>query len=338
MEHSPTPDQPAGGDSLDIVARKASESLLEHETDVIKEWLKRIIDDLGLFSLQTFPTRELTVGFPELISSLARAISKPDIDLSGSPVLTEVAALLATLRKEEPDVGKMFDDYSLLKQLLLEAAAREMRYTDRLALGVARRLDEGFSQILKAGLTAYIERHSMELQHLANTDAMTGLYNVRYFRHQLHRNLEMFKRYRIPFSLVMIDLDKLKQLNDACGHQYGDRALKNLAAIMNDEKRETDVAVRYGGDEFFIVLPGTATEEAERLALRVNQRVQELNLETGGIEMTGVSIGVVSCPANGTDVGTLRARADRALYLAKSIGGSTVARYHEFSLEPQVIF
>ena len=136
----------------------------------------------------------------------------------------------------------------------------------------------------------------------------------------------------------MIDLDRLKQLNDVCGHQAGDRALKHLAALMNGEKRETDIAVRYGGDEFFLLLPGTLTEEAEQLAMRIRHCVQALNLSSGGREMTGVSIGVVSCPSDGTDVGTLRAKADRALYLAKSIGGGAVARYQEFSMEPQVIF
>lgn len=324
--------------SYAIVARKASDSLKSHETQVIREWLKSVIDELGLLSLQTFPTQELATSLPELISALARAIQDPSADLTDNYELNTIATHLATIRKEEPSAAKLVDDCALLKKIMLKAAAQDLRDSDMAALNISQRLDDSFRQFFKAGIEAYIEQHSQELKHLANTDALTGLFNVRYFRQQLHRNLEMFKRYRIPFSLLMIDLDKLKQLNDTCGHQAGDRALKHLASIMIEEKRETDTAVRYGGDEFFLLLPGTTTEEAERLAIRINKRVRDLNLSSGGREMTGISIGIVSCPADGSDVGTLRAKADRALYLAKSIGGGSVARYQEFSLEPQVVF
>ena len=80
----------------------------------------------------------------------------------------------------------------------------------------------------------------------------------------------------------------------------------------------------------WLLLPGTAADEGERLAYRISRRVKELNLRTQGEEITGVSIGIVSCPDNGTDVGALRSRADRAMYLAKTLGGGTVARFRDF--------
>ncbi len=321
---------PPTGSGVSPVFQKASASLKSRETQVIKLWLKDMIDTLGLTSLQAFPTQELTEGFPRIINSIAEAIEEPDAFSSGGKEVAEVSAKLATLRKEDSSLDKLIDDYTLLKRLMFEAAAADLRRSDEAVLRISQNLDEGFNRIFKEGLKAYVEQHSSNLQHLADTDALTGLYNVRYFRRQLHKHLEMYKRYRIPFSMLMLDLDSLKQLNDACGHQSGDLALKHLAAIMTTEKRETDVAVRYGGDEFFLVLPGTAASEGERLAYRIVRSVRRLNIHSNGREMTGVSIGVVSCPENGADVGTLRAKADRALYLAKAIGGASVACYQEF--------
>ncbi|MHB8859549.1 MAG: GGDEF domain-containing protein [Thermoleophilia bacterium] len=309
---------------------KARDSLKNHETEVIKSWLKQVIDTLGMSSLLAFPTQELTSGFPGLIQSIADAIEQPETISSRLPEITQLSSKLATLRKEDPSIDQLMDDYSLLKRLMFDAASADLRRSDTAVLNLCQNLDDGFSHVLKEGLKAYIEEHSSQLQHLADTDALTGLYNVRYFRRQLHRNLELYKRYRIPFSLMMLDLDGLKELNDVRGHHSGDLALKHLAAILATEKRETDVAVRYGGDEFFVVLPGTTAIDGERLAYRVVRDVRRLNIQSGGREITGVSVGVVSCPANGTDVGTLRAKADRALYLAKAIGGASVACYQEF--------
>jgi len=312
------------------IIRKASISLRSQETEVIKAWLMHVIDSLGLDSLQAFPTRELAVGFPAIIDEIADAIADPVSANSNGREVAEVSALLARLRKEDASIEKLVDDYSLLKSLMFEAAATDLRQSDMAVLQITRNLEAGFNSVLKEGLRAYVEQHSSRLQHLADTDALTGLYNVRYFRSQLHKNLEMYKRYRIPFSLLMLDLDNLKELNDARGHQTGDLALRHLSGIMNEEKRETDIAVRYGGDEFFLVLPGTDATDGERLAYRIVRRVRQLNINSGGNDITGVSIGVVSCPENGSDVGALRAKADRALYLAKAIGGASVACFQEF--------
>lgn len=312
------------------VSQKAASSLKSREIQVIKAWFQQIIDSLGLSSLQSFPTSELAERLPGVIDGMADAIVDPAAINFRLREVTEVSGLLARLRKEDNSVERFVNDYGLLKGLMFEAAAADMRQSDIAVLGISRNLDEGFSRIMIEGLKAYVEQHSSRLQHLADTDALTGLYNVRYFRSQLHKNLEMYKRYRIPFSLLMLDLDNLKELNDARGHQTGDLALKHLSSIMTDEKRETDVAVRYGGDEFFFVLPGTGASEGERLAYRIVRRVRQLNIHSSGRDITGVSIGVVSCPDNGSDVGTLRAKADRALYLAKAIGGSSVACFQEF--------
>ena len=310
---------------------KASVSLKSREADLIRTWLMAVIDDLGLASLQSFPVQELSKGFPELIDSICGLLTGLDENRYDNDVLDDVAVKIATLRKDGPVLEKMLDDYSLLKQLLLEAATGDLRKSDLAAVGLSIKIDEGLFRLLKAGIEAFIQESFLQQEQVANTDALTGLFNIRYFRAQMHRNLEMYKRYRIPFALLMLDLDGLRELNGALGHTAGDSAIKHLAMVMNREKRETDVAVRYGGDEFFLLLPGTSAGGAERLAGRISRKVREINLRTSGSEITGVSIGVVSCPTDGTDVGALRAKADRAMYLAKSLGGASFTRYQDFA-------
>lgn len=318
-----------GRTGIEALAERAGAAIARNDTFIIKEWLKGVIDALGLASLKSFPTQELSSGFPSLIGGIAGGVATAE-PVSADSEAMKIASLLATVRKEDPSVADVIDDYSMLKELMVEALSSDLRESDMAVIEMTRRLDQGFNEVFKAGIKTYLDNSSRRLQRLADTDALTGLYNVRFFRRQLHGNLEMYKRYRIPFSLLMLDLDELKQLNDVRGHSAGDRALKHLAAIMRKEKRETDIAVRYGGDEFFLLLPGTRSEEAVRLARRIIRKVRGVNLGTGGAEMTGVSIGIVSCPTNGTDVGTLRARADRALQLAKAIGGNAVAGHGDF--------
>lgn len=312
------------------VTRKLGLSLRGRQDFIVREWLKRLIDDLGLDSLRSFPTRELTRDIPGLIGLMSDhllADGAAELDASG---IMSMVSTIGDVRKENSDLPRLVQDYVLLKRLMIEAAVSGLRNSDRAVIDGMTAIDEAFHQILQAGLENYFEKNGSETGTHADTDALTNLYNVRYFRRQLHRQLEMYKRYRNPFSLLMLDLDGLQQLNDTLGDEAGDAALKNLASILLEEKRETDIAVRYGGDEFFLLLPGTINAQGERLAYRLSRRVKELNLRSNGAQITGVSIGVVSCPENGTDVGTLRSRADKAMYMAKLLGGNRVARYRDF--------
>ncbi|MCL4473648.1 MAG: GGDEF domain-containing protein [Actinobacteria bacterium] len=324
-------DAPAAGNrdyGLSTVASKASYSLLSREDQIIRKWFKNVIDDLEMASLRSLPTQELTSIFPKLVDSVARSIKKPGATALTSQELASLAAMIATIRKGNPGAGKVFEDYASLKQLFVEAASSDLRQSDHMAMQIFQRLDDSFMQFFRTGLEAFIEQHSLELQRMADTDAMTGLYNTRYFRQQLDESLGMFRRYKFPFSLIMLDVDRLKQLNDQQGHAAGDRALIKLAEIMNNEKRDVDIAIRSGGDEFFMILPGTDIDDAESMARRILDGVKNAG-SLNGREISGVSMGIVSCPRHGDDADTLRHKADEALYLAKKMGGGTVTRFQE---------
>jgi diguanylate cyclase (GGDEF)-like protein len=311
------------------IANKACRSLKNRESEVVKEWLKSVIDDVDLPSLQAFPTRILSTALPRFISRMAENVAAPSGAALVSAEFRELTEHLAGIRKENATIVKVFEDYSRLRRLLVEAMAKDLRGSDRDLITVLSRLDNGFEPVFKYGLEFYVERRSEDLNRLAETDDLTGLFNMRYFRRRLHEDLEMFSRYQVPFSMMMIDIDRMKQLNDTEGHQMGDRALKHLAQAMTGQKRETDIAFRYGGDEFFLLMPGISVSEGESLALRIINEVKAIHESTGGREMTSVSIGIVSCPEDGAEVGLLRAHVDEALYLAKGMGGGAVARYRK---------
>lgn len=157
----------------------------------------------------------------------------------------------------------------------------------------------------------------------AEHDALTGLGNLRLLRRRMAAERARFDRYGMPLALVVVDVDKLKRINDQHGHRAGDRALRGVADVLRREVRETDLAVRTGGDEFVVLLPHTTLAEGMAFAHRTSAAIAEL--EPGGIPVT-VSIGVASLASRGSAESDddLLHRADSAAYRAKRRGGNQV--------------
>lgn len=166
-----------------------------------------------------------------------------------------------------------------------------------------------------------IEIENKDLRELVVTDNLTGLYNTRYFRERLQVELERVSRTEKPCSLIMIDLDHFKPVNDTYGHQTGDKLLKSVADIIQTNIRVVDVAVRYGGDEMAVILPDTGTMAAFRMAERIrNELINDRRTAQFGV--TG-SFGIATCqPYDREDVTGLVERADQALYKSKGEGGN----------------
>ena len=167
------------------------------------------------------------------------------------------------------------------------------------------------------------------LRELSTHDSLTGLLNYRELHRQLADEAERSRRYGRPFSLVMLDIDHFKAVNDTYGHLAGDKALRALAALIRQEVRPTDVVARYGGEEFVLVLPETAGPGAMTLAERLRVRVAGHAVAVTAdqaISMT-VSIGVASYPDGANAVQKLLSAADQALYAAKSAGRNRVCRW-----------
>ncbi len=166
-----------------------------------------------------------------------------------------------------------------------------------------------------------MEETARTMRHLANTDALTGLANRRQAEEQLMRELRRAERYGRVFSLLMVDIDHFKELNDRFGHQAGDAVLVDLARRLSGLVRASDTTARWGGEEFLLLAPETQLEDARRLAEIVRRHVQDNQLAER-FEIT-VSLGV-ACYRPGDTVPSLVARADAALYLAKRGGRNQV--------------
>ena len=163
---------------------------------------------------------------------------------------------------------------------------------------------------------------------LSETDDLTGIYNMRGFSIAVDRLFAQAARYRRPASMLMIDSDNLKQINDRNGHEAGNRMLKAVAKSIANELRNTDVLGRYGGDEFIVLLPETPPERAIDVAERIRRAVETTPTEHEGERlMTSVSIGIACYPEDGRSVDAIQARADRAMYLAKNGGRNKVVRF-----------
>lgn len=162
-----------------------------------------------------------------------------------------------------------------------------------------------------------------QMQQQALTDGLTGCYNRRSFELQLERDLHLATRMRQPLSLIMLDLDHFKYINDQAGHEAGDEALCMLADNLRAELRAVDTAARFGGDEFVIILPQANTEGAMLVAERLRQRIELM--EVPGFGRATASFGVASFPANASSRDTLVVAADRALYNSKRAGRNRVS-------------
>ncbi len=168
-----------------------------------------------------------------------------------------------------------------------------------------------------------------ETRRLAVTDALTGLYNTRYFYDILNSEVARTLRYSTPFSLILFDIDDFKALNDTYGHQAGDEVLLSFARVLKETSRKTDTVARYGGEEFISILPNTGRDKAFSLAVRIKEVVESTAfLGEEAIRIT-ISGGVATFPDDAADAKELLYAADMAMYRAKAAGKKRIKCYRE---------
>jgi diguanylate cyclase (GGDEF)-like protein/putative nucleotidyltransferase with HDIG domain len=160
------------------------------------------------------------------------------------------------------------------------------------------------------------------MEQRARIDILTGLFNRHHFEERLEEEISRNSRYGDMFSIFMIDLDKFKTYNDVYGHPAGDILLSQIGKIIRNSVRNADQAFRYGGDEFVVILPRTAREDAHAVAERVREQIAE-EMKKKSIAVT-CSIGLASCPADAVLASELVGVADAALYHAKQAGGNRI--------------
>lgn len=160
---------------------------------------------------------------------------------------------------------------------------------------------------------------------LASTDPLTGLYNYRQFQSLFRDAISRAEKAGGDISLIYVDLDHFREINNTYGHQIGDEALRGIATVIRASCRDGDLVCRPGGDEFTVILPGVPRDTARMIAGRIKENLINMRLEVGLpdplVSAIGASVGVATYPEDGADVDTLVKKADADMYLSKTKGG-----------------
>lgn len=175
------------------------------------------------------------------------------------------------------------------------------------------------------------------LRELSTRDHLTGLFNRRYMEESLESELLRAARNQLPLGIIILDVDGFKQFNDTYGHATGDMILRELGEILCKYVREEDVAARYGGDEFVVILPGASREVTQERAVILCRATEDFHLQMEGKALPSptLSLGAATFPQNGSLSATLLKAADAALYRAKHEGGGQVAMAEEQGEAPK---
>lgn len=198
-------------------------------------------------------------------------------------------------------------------------------YTDALRIGQE---ETDILSFVSTQVAMAIERKRAEeaIHRLAITDAMTGLHNRHHFLELAQREFERARRYKRPLSIIMLDIDNLKPVNDTEGHLAGDYVIRAIGEECTSQLRRADLLGRYGGDEFVALLPETELPEALQVIDRLREHIAQRKFVFEGRTLqTSVSIGVAALDLDCTNVETFLVRADKALYAAKQAGKNRLA-------------
>jgi diguanylate cyclase (GGDEF)-like protein len=292
--------------------------------ELAKAWLVRLIERASLDEIRELPTDRIVQELPELISDIVRSIAQGNgaDPYQLSEEQAERAASFAALRGggRDASAADVARDVASLQAVLVRALRDELAGEDpeRFAEAVEHLLD-ATGAIQAAAVEELVRTRSRELESQANTDPLTGLGNLRHLQRQLAQLLDVHKRYRHPFALLLMDIDGLKRINDAHGHPAGDRVLMQVAMAVRRSIRSVDTAARLGGDEFCVLAPEQDAASATVLADRLSAAAAE-EVATPEDATVSLSIGVVACPEHGDEAEALIDNADRAMYRAKAAG------------------
>ncbi len=270
----------------------------------------------------------------ETYEEVANWGSMPDLrpSLIGSARTRKIEALWIADLEEAPD--SLFQPMETVRSLMVVPLSNIGSVAGYLALAHSQphfftQTDYELAQSTGYHLATILARANLlsHLEQLAFTDGLTGLYNYRYFQERYNAEVRLAKRYQHPLAVMLIDLDGFKQINDQYGHLEGDYALVQLAEVLQQSLRNTELIARYGGDEFVVLLPSTNLQGALSAGVRLIQAVQQHEFrDTAGQYQLPIriSVGISAYPNSTDDPAQLLEIADSALEQAKQTGRNRV--------------
>ena len=303
--------------------------LIIDDSAATRKQIRSVLTDSGLFDMFYEASDGLT-GFKEMVSS------RPDIVICDLFMPESDGFKFLKLKKSHQDLNAI--------PVLVVANKKELNNKFHiLEEGAQDYVTKPFTPIeliasVKSNLKIKIlqdelvaaQKKLQVLETLSNIDPLTGLYNRRFFVNALEKEFERLKRYNRTLSLLMIDMDHFKSINDKCGHPVGDRVLTVVSRILTTGLRRMDVCARYGGDEFITMLPETDKTGAVAVAQRYLNNIREYAATDicGKIKNVSCSIGIAYLPESAINsISEFLKSADEALYISKNTGRNKISLF-----------
>lgn len=272
---------------------------------------------------------------PELIEAIYTLLYRDDLDLEsliseleelerqeGSAVYGELLHLLAHLRFPDDEAKEHWEAVLAHRSAMEESLGSSVDVSVALVsyfVHVNRQLHQ--PKVIELKIFE-------ETRASAYKDELTGLHNFRFFQEYLGWEVKRCERHGGSFAIAMGDLDNFKEFNDRFGHEAGNEALREVGRVLAECGRAEDVAIRYGGEEFVLLMPATTKEDARKVVERVRQAVNDLEFSEADLsQVLTISLGIADYPADAVSVEDLIRCADRAMYIAKARGKNQVQLY-----------
>ncbi|HXM34964.1 MAG TPA: diguanylate cyclase [Pyrinomonadaceae bacterium] len=299
-------------DFKDLIKRSVNE--------ITQSWLEAVRDDRSIPSAEGLDEPLLLDAVPLVLDEILRVVELDESKIEHEKICS--AARHGRERAQEHfDVRELVREYQLLREhifLFVRGKTKEFaRFGAGKAETICLRIGLALDEAMRETINAFVEEHMVQLRRLSRTDSLTGLYNHRLFYERLSDELNRAKRYDSPLSIVLLDLDNFKSVNDLKGHQFGDHLLIKCAERLREDLRQTDILCRYGGDEFGLILTETRGEEAEMMMRRLAGDFRELGRREGAPADFGMSFGLSAHPTDNGTVKRMVKVADERLLLSK---------------------
>ncbi len=311
------------------------------------EVIKSIENIRGYGLIGRFPNKKLVIEYPILDVNelpIGRIVFVEDVSPAFKNFLANVGIfgvynfLLISLLSVifYTIFSRIVKDISFLEKLASEFQSGNFKNIQLLAKKIKRTSSDEMERLKKAvyimaseleELINQLQQDKEKLEEIAYKDPLTGLYNRRFFLEHAKKIFEHAKRYNDPFSVILMDIDNFKRINDTYGHDIGDIVLKEFSEVIKQASRSSDIPARWGGEEFIIMLPTTDSNGAKHLAERIRKMFKEVSVKVGNEEVrTTVSIGVSQYNGHSRLEDIIK-EADEALYRAKRSGKDRVEIY-----------
>ncbi len=295
--------------------------LIKRSTDEITQrWVEAVRADRSTPSDEDLEEPLLLDAVPFVLHEIFRIVELDDSKVDHERISS--AARHGRERAQEHfDVRELVREYQLLRENIFlhvgEQTEQFARFSSSDVATTCLRIGAALDEATRETIHAFVEEHTLQLRRLSRRDSLTGLYNHRMFYERLAEELNRAKRYDSPLSIVLLDLDNFKTVNDRQGHQFGDHLLVKCAERLLEDLRQTDIVCRYGGDEFGLILTETSSEHAEEMMVRLSEDFRELGRREGAPPDFGMSFGLSAHPEDDGSVRHLVKTADDRLIFNK---------------------